>query len=151
MNTQTGKSHDQRYGRYGTGGKRGLALTAKYAWVPRLTCGIHKFPAIQILPRNSWGEQKEKKSENTLGNLPNFLWAHSPPTWQAHRETQLASLWLSNSLSLGMPWRDNDFPNLWPWDDQTVLELELLLCPKISKFKGFFLAQKTSSTTKIFH
>lgn len=81
-------------------------------------------------------KKKKKKPEKTLGNLPNFLWAHSPSTWWAHRETQLASWWLSNSLSLGMTWRDNGFPNLWPWDDQTVSELELLLCPEIQKLQG---------------
>lgn len=148
MNTQTGKSHDGRYASCGMGGKRGLALTAKYVWIPRLTCGICKIKEIQIFPRNSWAEKKkEKKPEKAIGNLPNFLWAHSPSTWQAHRETQLASWWLSNSLSLGMLWRDNGFPNLWPWDDQTVSELELLLCPKMSSFKDFLLTQKTNCQT----
>lgn len=149
MNTQTGKSHDGRYGTAGTAGERGLPFTANYVSAPRLTCGTYKFGKIQILPRNNQGEQKEKKPEKLLGNLPNFFWAHSPPTWQTHKETQPASLWLF-SLSLGMPWRDNGFPNLWPWDDQTVLELELLLYPKISDFKNIFLIQKTFLTTKIF-
>lgn len=98
MNTQTGKCNDERYGRCRMSGKRGLALTVKYARMPRLTCGIHKFREIQILSRNSKGEQKEKKPEKILGNLPNFLWAHSPLTWQAHREIQLASCWLSKSF-----------------------------------------------------
>lgn len=136
MNILTGKSHDGRYGRCRMDGKRGLALTVKYMSTPGLTSRKHKFVEIQILPRNSSGEQKEKKPEKTLGNLPSFPWASSPPTWQAHRETQRA-LRLSNRFCLGMPWRDNGFPNLWPWDNQTLLELELL-CLKLSKFKDFF-------------
>lgn len=53
-------------------GKRGLALTVKYVSTPGLNGGKHTFVEIQILPRNGSGEQKEKKPEKTLGNLPPF-------------------------------------------------------------------------------
>lgn len=93
---------------------------------------------------------RRKKSEKILGNLPHFLWAHSPTMQQVHMESQFASSQFSNSLSPRMLWRDDVTTNLQLWNDQHILELELLFCPSF-KIQGFALTHKnTSSVIKMF-
>lgn len=147
-NTQTGKSHDGRYGSCGMGGRRGLALTTKYVWVSRLTCGIFKFKEIQILPWNSWA--KKKKKRNQRRRLETCLISSE------HTVHPLGELTGKPNLHHG----DSQTVFLWEWLEETMV---FLICghemtrlfqswnssfvQKFKNFKDFLLTQKTNCQT----